>query len=192
MAVGSVPGALLGSSVVKLLPDKTLGAIFGIFLIAVALRMFLGSETARKKSGPRRWGWARRIRDAEGEIFEYEVNVVASILLSVLAGFASGLLGVGGGAVAVPVMVLVLTMPMHLAVATSMFMMIFTSVTGAANHILQGNAVFEAALMLALGIVIGTQVGAHIARRLEVKMLQRIFAIFLVLFGIYQTFKNLF
>jgi hypothetical protein len=192
MAVGSVPGALLGSSVVKLLPDKTLGAIFGIFLVAVALRMFLGSETARKKSGPRRWGWARRIRDAEGEIFEYEVNVVASILLSVLAGFASGLLGVGGGAVAVPVMVLVLTMPMHLAVATSMFMMIFTSVTGAANHILQGNAVFEAALMLALGIVVGTQVGAHIARRLEVKMLQRIFAIFLVLFGIYQTFKNLF
>jgi len=192
MAVGSVPGALLGSSVVKLLPDKTLGAIFGIFLVAVALRMFLGSETARKKSGPRRWGWARRIRDAEGEIFEYEVNVVASILLSVLAGFASGLLGVGGGAVAVPVMVLVLTMPMHLAVATSMFMMIFTSVTGAANHILQGNVVFEAALMLALGIVIGTQVGAHIARRLEVKMLQRIFAVFLVLFGIYQTFKNLF
>jgi len=192
MAVGSVPGALLGSSVVKLLPDKTLGAIFGIFLVVIALRMFLGSETARKKSGPRRWGWSRRIHDAKGEVFEYKVNVVAGIVLSVLAGFASGLLGVGGGAVAVPVMVLVLTMPMHVAVATSMFMMIFTSVTGAASHILQGNAVFEAALMLGLGIVVGTQVGAHIARRLKVKMLQRVFAIFLVLFGIYQTVNNLF
>jgi len=192
MATGSVPGALLGSFLVRLLPDKTLGAIFGVFLVAIALRMFLGSERLGGVTRPKRGGWSRTIRDAKGEVFKYEVNVVAGIVLSVLAGFSSGLLGVGGGAVAVPVMVLVLTMPMHVAVATSMFMMIFTSVTGAVSHILQDNAVYEAALMLGLGIVVGTQVGAHVARRLRVGVLQRVFAIFLVLFGVYQTVKNLF
>jgi uncharacterized membrane protein YfcA len=192
MATGSVPGALIGSSLVRLLPDQTLGAIFGLFLIAIALRMFLGSGGSGKETKTKRWGWRRTIRDAKGEVFKYEVNVVAGIALSVLAGLASGLLGVGGGAVAVPVMVLVLAMPMHVAVATSMFMMIFTSVTGAVNHIFQGNAVYEAALMLGFGIIVGTQLGAHVARRLKVSVLQRVFAVFLVLFGVYQTIKNLF
>ncbi|MBS7636230.1 sulfite exporter TauE/SafE family protein [Candidatus Bathyarchaeota archaeon] len=50
----------------------------------------------------------------------------------------SGLLGIGRGVTLVPVMCHVLSFPIHFAIPTSMFTMIFTSVSGVANHIQQG------------------------------------------------------
>jgi len=129
------------------------------------------------------WEWLRRIQDAGGQVFEYEADTVPGIFLSFFARLASGFFGLGGGAVMVPVMVLVMTIPMHIAVATSMFIMIFTSTSAAATHLLLRNVLADSAVALGIGIVIGTQVGAFAARRLEARSLQGVFALFLVVVG---------
>jgi uncharacterized membrane protein YfcA len=73
-----------------------------------------------------------------------------------------------------------------------MFLMIFTSITGAATHVLLGNVLIDSAIALGIGIVFGTQVGALVARRLRAKMLQRVFAIFLVVIGLRMALQYFF
>jgi len=192
MTVGSIPGALLGAYTTSLLSAKNLASLFGVFLMFVAVNMFVGSGEEKEQKRFRLWGWLRRIRDSKGAVFEYEANIVLGLVFSLLAGFVAGFFGVGGGAVMVPVMVLVMAMPMHIAVATSMFMMIFTSISGAATHILLGNVLLEPAIALGIGIVFGAQVGAFMARRLKAEMLRRVFAVFLVIVGLRMALQYLF
>ncbi len=183
LATGSIPGAALGAYATSFISPAGLASLFGVFLIIVAVRMLIAPNDSKGEKRSRIWGWIRRIKDAQGHVFQYEANMVPGIALSLLAGFASGFFGVGGGAVMVPVMVLVMTMPMHIAVATSMFIMIFTSVSAATTHILLGNVLADSAIALGIGIVFGTQVGAFAARRLRARSLQRVFAAFLLVIG---------
>ncbi len=184
LAIGSIPGAAAGAYATSFISPKSLASLFGVFLIVLAVRMLVAPSEGGKGKGPRMRGWARRIQDMGGQVFEYEADTVLGMTLSFFAGFASGLFGLGGGAVMVPVMVLVMTMPMHIAVATSMFIMIFTSISAATTHIVLGNVLVDSAIALGIGIVFGTQVGAFTAKRLKARSLQRVFALFLIVIGV--------
>ena len=81
-------------------------------------------------------------------------------------GFLSSLLGIGGGIIHVPVMANLLHFPVHLATATSHFTLAIMSLTGAAVHGLEGDftGVFGRIVPLAIGVAIGAQAGASLAR----------------------------
>jgi len=184
MALGTVPGGILGAYATSLVKSKELAALFGIFEIAIALRMAIDSnEGAREGGRGGRWVWERVLVDSKGEEFRYRINLPPALAMSFFGGLASGFFGIGGGAVLVPVMVLVAGIPMHLAVATSMFIMIFTSISAAATHVLLGNVLLEYSILLAIGIIGGTQIGAKVARRLRAKWLRRVFGLFLIFIG---------
>jgi len=182
--MGTIPGAILGAYTTNFITDKVLGAVFGISLTLIALRMSgilkfssIGSPTAST-------GWHRRLVDSKGLVFEYSANMKPGIALSFLGGFASGLLGIGGGVVMVPVLSLAVGFPIHLAVAASMFIMIFTSISGAVTHLTLGNAQLEYAAYLILGTIAGTQLGAAIANRIKEKALMRILGFIIILIGL--------
>ncbi len=129
--------------------------------------------------------------DSRGVRFEYTASILPGVAFSFLAGVASGLLGIGGGSVMVPVMSLLVGIPMHIAVATSAFMIVFTSSSAAVTHFLQGNVVLEYAVALALGSVIGAQVGARLARRIRAGRLRKVFGLFLFLIGLRMAVPSL-
>lgn len=172
MIFGTIPTAYLGGQALGMM--KTLfGAsssdigrgLFGVFLILLALRMMFvptRDTTARKIE---RWAWEQKIVDSHGHVFNYRADVARGLALSVLAGFASGFFGVGGGAVTVPIMTIVMHIPMHIAVATSMFTMILTSMSSTVSHLSQGNVILAFTASLSVGIIAGTQLGAWPARR---------------------------
>lgn len=188
MTLGTVPGGILGAYATNFVKSKELAALFGIFEIAIAIRMAMerGGAPRGTDGGAAggKWAWERVLVDSKGEVFRYRANIPPALAMSFLGGFASGFFGIGGGAVMVPVMVLVAGIPMHLAVAASMFMMIFTSISAASTHLLLGNVLLEYSLLLAIGIIGGTQIGARIARRLRAKWLRRAFGLFLVVVGV--------
>jgi uncharacterized membrane protein YfcA len=186
LAVGTVPGAMVGAYLTKLISAGLLAALFGAFLVFVALRMLLIRERRVAVSDPGTgvFKWHRVLTDASGARFDFFVSIPVGLGTSFFGGLASGLFGIGGGAIMVPVMNLVMGMPMHVSVATSMFMMIFTSVSGALTHVALNNVLPEYAAALSLGIVGGSQIGASIARRLRPAMLQRIFSLFLIFIGV--------
>ena len=192
LASTTIPGAFLGSYTKSIIETWILGLIFAIFLIFVSIRMFVGKrrENKRKNSADKASGGKkRRIIDSYGEIFTYSVNFWATPFLGFVGGFCSGLLGIGGGAVLVPAMNMALGVPIHVAVATSMFIMIFTSISGTLTNIWLRQIRFDYALLLAAGIIFGAQFGAHYAAKVSARNLRRMFAVVLLFASVRMILK---
>ncbi|MCD6538841.1 sulfite exporter TauE/SafE family protein [Candidatus Bathyarchaeota archaeon] len=190
LALTTVPGAFLGSYSKRIIDNRLLGVIFAVFLIFIAARMF----TERK--GVRNWirrenvkAIHRKIIDSYGETFIYSVDPRLTPILGLAAGFFSGLLGIGGGSILVPAMNLIIGVPMHLSIATSMFIMVFTSVSGTLTNLWLGHVRLDYAILLAAGVIFGAQIGAHIAARVSARNLRRIFGVILILTSIRMLLK---
>jgi len=190
-AVTTVPGAFAGAYLTSLISSKMLGVIFAFFLLFVAFRMLFNLNL----TGPRTFktwrGWRRKLVDSDGNVFEYDANIVIGSFLSFLGGLSSGLLGIGGGALIVPILNLVVHLPIHITIATSMFIMIFTSISGVFTHIYLNNVNFEYAACLAIGVIFGAQLGAYTAKRTSAKLLKRIFGVVLIIIDVRLLLKFL-
>ncbi|WP_246018928.1 sulfite exporter TauE/SafE family protein [Arthrobacter crusticola] len=104
---------------------------------------------------------------------------LALISLGLVAGYLSGLFGVGGGVVVVPALLL-LGVDQRIAVGSSVAAILPTSIVGATGYALSGNVDWIAGLMLALGIVGGAQLGSYLLARLPRDLLFWLFMGFMV------------
>lgn len=105
-------------------------------------------------------------------------TVAALILLGLVAGFLSGLFGVGGGVIVVP-MLLLLGLDQRLAAGSSVAAILPTSIVGAVGYGISGNIDWIAGLLLAVGIVAGAQLGTFLLARIPRDVLFWIFVAFL-------------
>lgn len=96
---------------------------------------------------------------------------------SLVAGHASGLLGVGGGIVSVPLIRLVMGAPMRVAVATSNFMIGITAAAGAAAYLFRGEIDPRVAAPVVIGVTLGAGLGAGVAARLRPAWLTGLFVL---------------
>ncbi|QIM15353.1 sulfite exporter TauE/SafE family protein [Leucobacter insecticola] len=94
------------------------------------------------------------------------------LLLGVAAGVLSGLFGVGGGTIIVPGLVLWLGMQQKLAAGTSVAAILPTATVGAISYAVQGHVDWVAAACLAVGIVVGAQLGSYLLARVSKAALQ--------------------
>ena len=101
-------------------------------------------------------------------------------LIGIAGGFASSLFGVGGGVIFVPLLALFLQMNFHLAVGTSLAAIIPTAVVGTFRHFSHGQVDWRVACLLAVFASAGAWMGAGDSLQLDVLVLKRIFAVFLV------------
>lgn len=106
---------------------------------------------------------------------------MAIALIGVLGGFLSGLFGVGGGVIFVPLLMFLKGFDVHRAVGTSLVVIIFTALAGAAFHGKAGMVDWKAAVLLGIFSILGVWFGTKLSLKLEAVMLQRAFAVFLVL-----------
>src|SRR5881296_1665741 len=85
--------------------------------------------------------------------------------MGLVAGFLSGLLGVGGGIVMVPVMSGVLGMPLKRALGTSLVIIGFMVIPGTVVHAALGHINWAIFLWLAIGVIPGAAIGSRWAVR---------------------------
>lgn len=169
--------AYVGALLTKYIDVDTLRIIFGTILVLVAIRV----AATREKSG------SSQLHKA----IQWDTKTYATLLGGgVLAGLASGLLGVGGGVVNVPLLTH-LGAAMHVAVATSSMAITLTSVSSAITHYTLGNIDMVLLAFLVPTLIIGAQVGARIARRTRSQTLRRGFAVVLVFIAVRMILKGL-
>jgi uncharacterized membrane protein YfcA len=186
LAVATAPGAVIGAYLTTAISATVLSVAFGVFLILVAVRMLMEVFSKQKQQN------ASTNQQSESELFHLGRNrIYLAVFLGFLAGIASGLLGVGGGLILVPLIVFTLGVDMHIAVATSMFTIIFTSLSGVGQHYLLGNVNLTYAFLLGAGSMIGTQIGAYIYKRASNRALRGIFAVILLAISIEMIIKFL-
>jgi uncharacterized membrane protein YfcA len=184
LAIVTAPGAYLGAWLTTLLNARDLGLIFGFFLIGVAVYIIADLNNLRRSQNQE-----TKVRMSDIELIKSGKTLVLGAGLSFFGGLASGLLGIGGGLLVVPIMTFAMGMAIHLATATSMFTMIFTSISGVAQHYQANHINFEYALLLALGAIFGAQVGAYTSKRISSKNLRRVFGVIVIVSGVNMILK---
>jgi uncharacterized protein len=114
-------GGILGAIIASHLPADILSVIFGFLALFSAFWMF-GSR-----------------------YYEIEDNVIHSnysyLFWGFIGGFASGLLGIGGGIIMVPILTILLRFPIHKAIGTSTAFIIFASLGGVISYVIIGMGV---------------------------------------------------
>ena len=95
-------------------------------------------------------------------------------------GVMSGLLGVGGGVVMVPLLVLWAGYAQREAHAVSLGAIIPISLAGIATYGVAGEVRWWQALGLAVGSVVGARIGAGLLARIDERLLKVVFGTFLV------------
>jgi uncharacterized membrane protein YfcA len=112
------------------------------------------------------------------------LTLAVLLAIGLAAGFLAGLLGVGGGILLVPAMVLLLGFDQHLAQGTSLLIIIPAAVAGSLTHYRRGRLALRDAALLAAGGVAGAAIGSILALSSEDALLQRLFAVVLIIVAV--------
>ncbi len=181
-AVATVPGAILGALAVGFFPRGLFDIVFAVVLLLVAAFLVLRPAARIVQRTNRRGEVSRTITDAQGDSYFFSYNVGLGTALSAVVGFVSALLGLGGGVIHVPLLVQVLHFPTHIATATSHYVLTISALTGSLVHIARGELEggYLRASALAVGVVLGAQVGARLSTRIDGKAIVRLMAVALV------------
>lgn len=195
-AIATLPGSVAGALLARSIPRGPFDIAFALVLFALAIVVVrVRSDQGPPAPGRRAWGRVpRELVDAEGTVHRYHVEMPLGMAISFVVGFASSLLGIGGGFIHVPALIAVLGFPVHIATATSHFVLAVMATVGTVTHILAGDldATWPRAVYLGLGAVIGAQVGARLSRRVRGALIVRILAAALVIVAFRLALQGLF
>lgn len=108
--------------------------------------------------------------------------ILSLVLIGLLAGILSGLVGVGGGIIMVPMLVLLLGFSQHQAQGTSLTVLV-VPVTALAvfNYYKEGYINWKYAAIIAVFFVVGSYFGSKLAVGIDQKMLKKIFGVVLII-----------
>lgn len=102
------------------------------------------------------------------------------VALGLIAGFASGCFGIGGGIVIVPVLMLFFKVDYHIAVGTSLALILPISIAGSATNASLGKINWQIFAWCAVTGMIGAWAGSHLIQKVPAIHAKRAFAVFLV------------
>ena len=112
------------------------------------------------------------------------------VSIGIAAGLLAGVFGIGGGIVIVPALALGMGMDYKRAVGTSIGALLLpVGILAAREYWKTGNIDVRAAILIAIGVTGGAWVSARYAQGLAPAMLQRGFAILLVVMAIRMWVK---
>ncbi len=196
LEIATTVGALVGASLVGVIPKDVIAVIFGLVLLQSA---YLASkhrpEHATQDLPPD--PLASRLRldstfPTPGGEVRYRVRrVPGGFALMWLAGVLSGLLGIGSGAVKVLAMDQVMLMPFKVSTATSNFMIGVTAAASAGIYLHRGYVVPGLAMPVMLGVLAGSMVGARLLFRMPVRQLRILFAAVIVVLALEMIWHGL-
>jgi uncharacterized protein len=191
-------GALAGAYVAGVIAGRWLYLIFSVILAYTAVAMWRHNAPEGPRPGhPDRMADALDLHGsftdgATGREIRYQVSRSRlGLLLSSGAGLLSGLLGVGGGVIKVPTMALGMRIPLKAASATSNFMIGVTAAASAGVYFARGDIDPYIAAPAAIGVVLGSLLGARLMRRVNASVLKAAFAFVLIVVAVQMARKGL-
>lgn len=194
LEIATTIGAVLGALLVILvdIPVDWIGGIFGLVLLFNAIL------TVRKKPDhflPLIKGSTAEKLRLYGTVPNNEVpysttNTVAGFCMMSLAGFLSGLLGIGGGAFKVLAMDNIMKLPFKVSTTTSNFMIGVTAVASSLIYLLNGYVIPHIAAPILIGVIFGSMIGSRLLLKLNVVILKKIFAVVVTALAIYMIYNG--
>ncbi|MGH7798538.1 MAG: sulfite exporter TauE/SafE family protein [Candidatus Binatia bacterium] len=158
-AIATIPGAIAGALATTAMSRSRFNLIFGLLLISMAILLALNPGKKDASTNP------RVSVDGRTSVDLNRATILLGVGLSMLFGFVSSFLGIGGGFLYMPALVYLLNFPVHTAAATSLFVLTITAFAGSATHVAAG--LFQHGVRRTLALSIGAIAGAQLAARLS-------------------------
>lgn len=100
--------------------------------------------------------------------------------IGLVAGLASGYVGVGGGFIMVPLMLSIIGIPMRKASGTSLIAVMILAIPGVIEQGIIGNINYLAGIAIVIGTIPGAVVGARLVTKVPERTLRLLFGCFLI------------
>ncbi|WP_048161666.1 sulfite exporter TauE/SafE family protein [Thermoplasma acidophilum] len=186
--VFGILGVLLGTTLGLITPGGKLLFLFSFLMIVIGAYMFITKcktcknyDAIPKKNNnddppdpPKKGLWQK----IKLEVF------------GVLAGFASGYFGIGGGFLIVPALLYSADITMNLAVGTSLMSVGTFGLVTALRYGIAGKVLVTIALLYVLGGIFGGYAGAKLSSSMKRSTLRRFFSLIIIVVGIYMAIES--
>jgi len=153
----------LGGFVATWLPVKVLTILFAIILVIGAIRQLTKLPSGNKET----------------------LSLPLAGGFGAIAGFFSGLLGVGGGIIMTPLMTIFGKLPMKKAIGTSAAAIVFVTIGGIISYLITGHVNWLIWIFLVVTAVPAALLSVKLSGKFSDIWLRRIFAILMIVVAIY-------
>ncbi len=167
---------LIGSWIASLLPNTTMGSfsVFMTFLLGIKFIVKPVLTTKESMSGT-----------------SEKKRLVQSVLSGIVVGFICGFIGAGGGMMMLLLLTGVLGYELKTAVGTSVFIMTFTALTGAASHfVIGGMPDIRCLVFCVISTLLWARIAALFANKASAVTLNRLTGVVLAILGAAILFVN--
>lgn len=162
--------------------NESLKIIFGLVLLVTATNMIFKTYKDSRSSN------SSQHDDFDLKTHDYKKDLKKGIPFFMAAGFASRLIGIGGGIIHGPSLHMVFGFPIHNATAVSSSIVFFTAIFNTALLIFYGKINYQIGILLGMGSVIGAIIGAKISHKMPKMYLQIFVSMLLIFVGINMLF----
>lgn len=171
MAVTALIAAPLGAMTSDKVPVPTLKILFAAMVVAAAVRMI----------------WSSKIAEPEVMISFVKRSVIG-FFTGAFAGFAGGMLGLGGGFIIAPILMM-MGYKTKQAAATTAFVVTFSSFSGYLGHMAEGDMNWTLTIIVVVAVIIGSQLGGmYMTQKAKSKQVKIIYAVVLLLIAAKMTY----
>lgn len=185
IALVGIPASHLGIWTSQHTSPMWLSLLFALVMFVVAYRLF--SHPHEDFHNP-----PCRINPHTGKL---QWDIPTALILGgigIIAGFLTGLLGVGGGFVIVPALKKTTNLDLHSIVATSLMIIFLVGGLSIGLHVVEGFVYPTTVTVVFAGACLtGLLLGRQVATRISIHYVQRIFAITVILVAVLMLFKSL-
>ena len=170
MMVSVLIFTVVGSYISSLVPSATMGnfSVFMTFLLGIKfiVKPVMTTKEAMEAVSPKK-------------------RAIQSVVCGMMIGFICGFVGAGGGMMMLLILTSVLGYELKTAVGTSVFIMTFTALTGAASHFaIGGMPDWTVWILCVVFTLIWARIAAVFANKATPKTLNRVTGIILVILGL--------
>ncbi|KRE32995.1 sulfite exporter TauE/SafE family protein [Paenibacillus sp. Soil724D2] len=155
MGTSIIVGSFIGSYVSNTLPSSAINSFYAILALIAAIMMFL------PKQG----------QDAQ-DVSKVTFNKPLAVILALIIGTVSGIVGAAGAFITVPVMLVVLKIPTRVAIASSLAITFISSIGSTTGKLLGGHMLMVPSIVLVVASTIASPIGAKLSKKINTKILQ--------------------
>ncbi|MCP4647683.1 MAG: sulfite exporter TauE/SafE family protein [bacterium] len=159
--------SVLGAIATQYVPDEYLMLGLGGLLLLFALLIYKRNGVRKEDKN------AQRLRE----------KAFYTILIGIMAGFASGFLGIGGGVIIVPLLARLRKLTYKQAIPCSLAIMLIYLIPASITHLALGQVDVPLFIAMLAGSAIGAWVGAKNIVKMTNKEIRKWFAITIAFFG---------
>lgn len=153
-------GSLIGSYGSVLLSEEAVNIVYGILALMAAVMMFVPKKQVDNKP-----------------LEQVTFNKPLAMILALIVGIGSGIVGAAGGFLLVPIMLTVLHIPTRMTIATSLAVTFISSIGSSAGKLITGQVDYLPAIIMIIASLIAAPLGAKAGKTMNTRILQFILAL---------------